>query len=42
MILGPPASGKRTMARLVATKLKAVHLTTENLLADAPNDLQVQ
>jgi len=40
MILGPPASGKRTMARTVANKLKAVHLTTENLLADAPNDLQ--
>lgn len=40
VVLGPPASGKRTIARLIAGKLKAVHLTTENLLADAPNDLQ--
>ncbi|KAM4697107.1 adenylate kinase 8 [Rhinophrynus dorsalis] len=33
-ILGPPASGKHTMAKLLCTRLNATHLTLENLLSN--------
>ncbi|XP_069841846.1 adenylate kinase 8 isoform X1 [Dendropsophus ebraccatus] len=33
IILGPPASGKHTMAKLLCKRLNATHLTPENLLS---------
>ncbi|XP_040298714.1 adenylate kinase 8 [Bufo bufo] len=32
-VLGPPASGKHTMAKLLSARLNATHLTPENLLS---------
>ncbi|XP_063792830.1 adenylate kinase 8 isoform X4 [Pseudophryne corroboree] len=37
-VLGPPASGKHTMAKLLCKRLNATHLTPENLLS---NDVSV-
>ncbi|KAM4662771.1 adenylate kinase 8 [Discoglossus pictus] len=34
VILGPPASGKHTMAKLLCKRLNATHLTPENLLSN--------
>ncbi|KAM9325835.1 adenylate kinase 8 [Gastrophryne carolinensis] len=33
IVLGPPASGKRTMAKLLCKRMNATHLTPENMLS---------
>ncbi|XP_056397164.1 adenylate kinase 8 [Hyla sarda] len=38
-ILGPPASGKHTMAKLLCKRLNATHLTPENLLSNDVSEL---
>ncbi|KAK7496967.1 hypothetical protein BaRGS_00011703 [Batillaria attramentaria] len=35
MILGPPASGKRSISKMVCSKLRTAHLTAENLVQDS-------
>ncbi|XP_041369348.1 adenylate kinase 8-like [Gigantopelta aegis] len=42
IILGPPASGKRSIAKLVCAKTRAAHLTMENLVAEAEVDVKEQ
>ncbi|XP_002735582.1 adenylate kinase 8-like [Saccoglossus kowalevskii] len=34
LIHGPPASGKRTIAKLVCSKLRSAHITPQNILED--------
>lgn len=38
VILGPPASGKKTMTKLCANKLRTAHLTEDNMIAEAETD----
>lgn len=40
--MGPPASGKRTIAKMVCGKLRTAHLTPDNLVTEAETDLKVQ
>ena len=40
--MGPPASGKRTISKMVSSKLRTAHLTPENLIADADSDLKTE
>ena len=40
IILGPPASGKRSIAKMVCAKTRAAHLTMENLVAEAEVDVK--
>ncbi|KAK6195868.1 hypothetical protein SNE40_001206 [Patella caerulea] len=40
VILGPPAAGKRSIAKLICAKTRAAHLTMENLIGDAELDLR--
>ncbi|KAK3087522.1 hypothetical protein FSP39_006998 [Pinctada imbricata] len=42
IILGPPASGKKTMSKLVSNKLRTAHLTPENLVAEAEVDMKLK
>lgn len=42
MILGPPAAGKRSISKMVATKLRCTHLTPENLVQEADPKLRDQ
>ncbi|WAR01696.1 KAD8-like protein [Mya arenaria] len=42
VILGPPATGKRTIAKMVSSKLRTAHLTPDNLVTEAETDLKVQ
>ncbi|KAK3611802.1 hypothetical protein CHS0354_040470 [Potamilus streckersoni] len=42
IILGPPASGKKTISKMVANKLRAAHLTKENLIGEADHELKSQ
>ena len=42
LIMGPPASGKRTISKMVSSKLRTAHLTPENLIADADSDLKTE
>ena len=42
VIMGPPASGKRTISKMVSSKLRTAHLTPENLIADADSDLKTE
>lgn len=43
MVIGPPASGKTTIAKLVANKLHlAGHLTPENLVTDDETGLKYE
>ncbi|XP_040010234.1 adenylate kinase 8 isoform X2 [Xiphias gladius] len=41
MLLGPPAVGKRTVAKKLSAELRAVHVTTDSLLQDQ-SELSVQ
>ena len=41
IILGPPASGKRTISKMVCTKLRCAHITTENLVEEADVDFKL-
>ena len=40
--MGPPASGKRTISKMVSNKLRTAHLTPENLIQDADSDLKTE
>ena len=40
--MGPPASGKRTLAKQLAKTLSCLHLTTESVFAEAPAELKSQ
>ncbi|KAH3886530.1 hypothetical protein DPMN_010541 [Dreissena polymorpha] len=42
VILGPPASGKRTIAKMVSSKLRTAHLTPENLVSEAETDFKTE
>ena len=42
VIMGPPASGKRTISKMVSSKLRTAHLTPENLINDADSDLKTE
>ncbi|KAL8578917.1 hypothetical protein ACOMHN_001879 [Nucella lapillus] len=42
MVLGPPAAGKRSISKMVATKLRCAHLTPDNLVQDADITLRDQ
>ncbi|XP_069121761.1 adenylate kinase 8-like [Argopecten irradians] len=42
IIIGPPASGKKTISKMCATKLRTAHLTTENLISEAETDLKMK
>ncbi|XP_046560875.1 adenylate kinase 8-like [Haliotis rubra] len=42
IVLGPPASGKRSIAKLVCSKLRTAHITMENLIHDADLDIREQ
>jgi adenylate kinase family enzyme len=40
VILGPPASGKRTISKMVSNKLRTAHLTPDNLVSEAETDIK--
>lgn len=40
VLLGPPASGKRTIAKSICNKLRTAHITAENLVAEAEVELR--
>jgi adenylate kinase len=40
VILGPPASGKRSIGKMVASKLHCTHLTQENIIEEADTALK--
>ena len=42
MILGPPASGKRTISKMVCAKLKCAHITADNLLEEADVNFKLE
>jgi adenylate kinase family enzyme len=42
IIIGPPASGKKTLSRLLAKKTGAVLLTKANLLETLPPNLKTE
>ncbi len=44
ILLGPPASGKGTISRMVSAKLKCVHVDVDDLLkeADSNHRLEIQ
>ena len=42
VILGPPASGKKTMAKLCASKLRTAHLTEDNMVAEAETETKLK
>ena len=42
IILGPPASGKRTISKMVCNKLRCAHITTENLLEEADVNFKLE
>ena len=42
VILGPPASGKRTISKMVATKLRTAHITPENLIAETEANMKAE
>ena len=42
VIMGPPASGKRTISKMVSNKLRTAHLTPDNLIQDADSDLKTE
>ena len=42
VIMGPPASGKRTIAKMVCNKLRAAHLTPDNLITEADPELKAE
>ena len=42
MVLGPPAAGKRSISKMVSGKLRATHLTPENLVKEADLKLRDQ
>ncbi|XP_052092934.1 adenylate kinase 8-like [Mytilus californianus] len=42
IILGPPASGKKTIAKLCSNKLRTAHLTEDNMVAEAETDTKVK
>lgn len=42
VILGPPASGKRTISKMVSNKLRTAHLTPDNLVSEAETDLKTE
>jgi len=42
VILGPPASGKRTISKMITAKIRTAHLTPENLVTEAETDLKTE
>ncbi|XP_064649202.1 adenylate kinase 8-like [Lineus longissimus] len=40
IILGPPASGKHTIGKMVCNRLRTAHLTLKTLILEASNDLK--
>lgn len=42
IILGPPASGKKSISKLCANKLRTAHLTTENLIQESETDIKMK
>ncbi|ESO95118.1 hypothetical protein LOTGIDRAFT_188991 [Lottia gigantea] len=40
IVLGPPAVGKKTIARMICAKTRAAHLTVDNLIDEAEVDLR--
>lgn len=42
MVLGPPCSGKKSLARMISSKLRAAFLTPENLVEEAEKEQREQ
>lgn len=40
VLLGPPASGKKTIAKMVCSKLRCAHLTPDSIVEEADTPLK--
>lgn len=42
IMLGPPASGKRTISKMISAKLRCAHITEDNLLEEADVNFKLE
>ena len=42
MVLGPPCSGKKSLAKMVSSKLRTAYITPETLIEDADKEQREQ
>ena len=40
VVLGPPCSGKRTMSKMICSKLRTAHLSPDSIIEDADKPLR--